>query len=428
MKPLLEQVKRNTKCITKLQCQIDDIELTPGPAGADGATPWILPATVYDNGLSYGIGAAVTYEGGYYYRTGNPLNPGYPPTPGSINASWTPVADGGLTGLTGQQGEQGIPGTDGAVGPAGLEWQGLWDTDTAYLADDAVSFGGASWFCINPITSTGNLDPSLDTGNWALLAAQGAQGLQGIQGPVGPSGVVVLTSEVLVGGPFNSPVVLTTDVTALNPTNNSSTASFRLPNMAGVANAVGKEFLVHNISENYTAQIRITSGIYATIRQNLSSNLNGYTPQTNTINLSRGRTARFIFLGTLVPWVGANPTQTWSLELLETTRPKTNSSLISITSTYASINNDVNRFLPTSATFNNVSFPVNPLDNKFLVGDSIIIANYSDTYNLNIVGGNILQYEMNSIGSSVPYVIAPKGIVRATLADSYYWVVEVITY
>lgn len=363
MKPLLEQVKRNTKCITKLQCQIDDIELTPGPAG-----------------------------------------------------------------LTGPQGAQGIPGIDGAVGPAGLEWQGLWDADATYAADDAVSFNGASWFCINPIATTGNLDPSLDTNTWALLAAQGAQGLQGIQGPVGPSGVVVITEEILVGGPSNSPVVLTTDVTALNPTNNSSTANFRLPDMAGVANAVGKEFLVHNISENFTAQIRATSGIYATIRQNLSSKLNSYTPQTNTINLSRGRTARFIFLGTLVPFAGANPTQTWSLELLETVRPRTNNSLTNITSTYASINNDVNRFLPTSATFNNVSFPANPLDNKFLIGDSIIIANYSDTYNLNIVGGNILQYEMNNIGSNVPYVIAPKGIVRATLADSYYWIVEVITY
>ena len=49
----------------------------------------------YNNGLDYGIGDAVTYLGGFYYRTGNPNNPGYPPQPGSINASWTPVADAG---------------------------------------------------------------------------------------------------------------------------------------------------------------------------------------------------------------------------------------------------------------------------------------------------------------------------------------------
>ncbi len=40
----------------------------------------------------------MTYSGGFYYRTGNPNNPGYPPAPGSINASWTPVADKGDPG------------------------------------------------------------------------------------------------------------------------------------------------------------------------------------------------------------------------------------------------------------------------------------------------------------------------------------------
>jgi hypothetical protein len=48
--------------------------------------------------VDYGLGDAVTYLGGFYYRTGNPLNPGYPPEPGIINASWTPVADGVASG------------------------------------------------------------------------------------------------------------------------------------------------------------------------------------------------------------------------------------------------------------------------------------------------------------------------------------------
>ncbi len=51
-----------------------------GSTGIQGPTPWTLPATVYDNGASYNLGAAVTFQGGYYYRTGNPLNPGYPQT------------------------------------------------------------------------------------------------------------------------------------------------------------------------------------------------------------------------------------------------------------------------------------------------------------------------------------------------------------
>jgi hypothetical protein len=87
------------------------------------------------------------------------------------------------SGAQGPQGPQGIPG---AVGPAGLNWQGSWSALGTYVADDAVGYGGASWFCINPVGPSGttpNLDP-----NWALLASQGAIGPVGPQGPVGPSG------------------------------------------------------------------------------------------------------------------------------------------------------------------------------------------------------------------------------------------------
>lgn len=89
-----------------------------GSTGIQGPTPWTLPATVYNNGFSYNLGDAVTYLGGYYYRTGNPLNPGFPPTPGSINASWTPVADGGATG---PDGATGIAGNDGSTGATGVQ-------------------------------------------------------------------------------------------------------------------------------------------------------------------------------------------------------------------------------------------------------------------------------------------------------------------
>ena len=97
-----------------------------GSTGIQGPTPWTLPATVYNNGFSYNLGDAVIYLGGYYYRTGNPLNPGFPPTPGSINASWTPVADGGATGPdgatgVGSQGSTGSTGIDGATGSTGIQ-------------------------------------------------------------------------------------------------------------------------------------------------------------------------------------------------------------------------------------------------------------------------------------------------------------------
>ena len=89
-------------------------------------------------------------------------------------------------GATGPQGVQGPAGPIGPVGPAGLTWKGAWTSGTSYVADDAVGYDGASWFCI--LATSGTSNPSVDTTHWALLAAQGAQGPQGVQGPTGPQG------------------------------------------------------------------------------------------------------------------------------------------------------------------------------------------------------------------------------------------------
>ena len=90
-------------------------------------------------------------------------------------------------GAQGPQGPQGVPGP---VGPAGLNWQGAWSALNSYVVDDAVGFGGASWFCVANI-GPGGANPPADPTSWALLASQGAtgpQGPQGIQGPQGPPG------------------------------------------------------------------------------------------------------------------------------------------------------------------------------------------------------------------------------------------------
>ena len=101
----------------------------------------------------------------------------------------------GPAGAQGVQGPAGPAGATGPVGPAGLEWQGAWAAATTYAADDAVGYGGASYFCILGITgNVSNADPASDTTHWALLAAQGATGAtgatgaQGPQGPQGPAG------------------------------------------------------------------------------------------------------------------------------------------------------------------------------------------------------------------------------------------------
>jgi hypothetical protein len=96
----------------------------------------------------------------------------------------------GPAGPAGSQGPTGPQGVPGPVGPAGLNWQGSWSASGTYVADDAVGYNGASWFCLNPVGPSAT-NPASDPTNWALLASQGAtgpQGPQGIQGPAGSGG------------------------------------------------------------------------------------------------------------------------------------------------------------------------------------------------------------------------------------------------
>lgn len=110
-------------------------------------------------------------------------------------------------GAQGPQGVQGPAGPLGPVGPAGLEWQGIWVSGTSYVADDAVGYDGASWFCI--LATSGTTTPDLDTTHWALLASQGAQGDQGVQGPTGAQGATSARTYNIWRAKINSSSVLT---------------------------------------------------------------------------------------------------------------------------------------------------------------------------------------------------------------------------
>jgi len=103
-----------------------------------------------------------------------------------------PQGPQGPAGVAGPQGPTGPQGVPGPVGPAGLTWQSAWVSGGSYVVDDAVGYGGASWFCIN--NTSGTTNPSLDTVNWALLASQGATGPQGPQGIQGPAGNATFAS------------------------------------------------------------------------------------------------------------------------------------------------------------------------------------------------------------------------------------------
>jgi hypothetical protein len=104
----------------------------------------------------------------------------------------------GPQGAPGAQGPIGPQGVAGPVGPAGLNWQGSWSALGTYVIDDAVGYGGASWFCIDPVGPSA-VTPDSDPTNWALLASQGSPGPQGPQG--------------IAGASSNSPVIIVADAT-----------------------------------------------------------------------------------------------------------------------------------------------------------------------------------------------------------------------
>ena len=109
----------------------------------------------------------------------------------------------GPTGPAGPTGATGATGPTGAVGPAGvtgLNFLGSWNSATSYVINDCVEFGGASYFCIDPVGPS-PLNPSFDVTNWALLASAGATGPQGpagLNGATGPQGSPLVPKVLLV--------------------------------------------------------------------------------------------------------------------------------------------------------------------------------------------------------------------------------------
>ena len=90
----------------------------------------------------------------------------------------------GTTGATGATGV-GITGATGATGPRGLLWLGAWSSGTNYVVDDAVSYLGSSWVCIQ---NHSNQAPAVPSSYWDLLAEQGATGATGLLGQTGATG------------------------------------------------------------------------------------------------------------------------------------------------------------------------------------------------------------------------------------------------
>ena len=178
----------------------------------------------------------------------------------------------GSAGPQGVQGPVGPAGAVGPVGPAGLNWQGAWVSGTSYVADDAVGYGGASWFCI--LATSGTTNPSVTPLNWALLASQGATGatgatgLQGPTGATGPSGAAAVSTRGTVGGGTfpNNETLLPYDINIINVGTGNL---FKLPNNA----PLGKEIIVDCLATVAT--------VYPFSGGGMESSVNGQVGQRN---------------------------------------------------------------------------------------------------------------------------------------------------
>lgn len=215
-------------------------------------------------------------------------------------------------GPAGPEGIQGPAGPPGPVGPAGLNWQGAWVSGTSYVADDAVGYDGASWFCI--LATSGTTNPATDTAHWALLASQGAVGPQGAQGPTGPqgpSGVSTSTQGFVTGGPDHTDAgILSYDFNNVNPV--MFNGNYKLPDNPPIGKVVT---VLNNSSETFSATVRsFASGTVLVGNYN-----NSY---TSSVNVKPGETSRFIYIGN----------DYWKVEYIASTNVSFNNFVLSASS------------------------------------------------------------------------------------------------
>jgi len=158
-----------------------------GPAGADGADALWNFIGEYDNGADYYPGDLVTYNGGTYYRVGEP-NPGYPPG----TSYWTTIAEPGTDGTNGS----GVPvgGTDGQILAKidGTDYNTEWiDNFTStvkhevkYIGDNTVPIGTPVYTVLNgnqnsstniPVNVASNASEATSSKTMGLLASSAAK-------------------------------------------------------------------------------------------------------------------------------------------------------------------------------------------------------------------------------------------------------------
>lgn len=204
MKPLSHSGRKH-----RGPCGRDGRQGPEGPRGA-GVINWRGP---WSSDASYAVNDAVVLDGSSFIAITVNHNSSPP------SASWHPLSLKGETGVQGQKGDrgergfqgergqtgiqgqrgstgqqgvagvqgiQGIRGRDGErgySGPVGMTWKYEWSPDTDYVANDAVSFNGASYIAVK--ANRLSYPPSA---YWNLLAQRGGAGEQGSIGLRGERG------------------------------------------------------------------------------------------------------------------------------------------------------------------------------------------------------------------------------------------------
>lgn len=103
-------------------------------------------------------------------------------SPADSRDDWT-INLAGEQGVQGETGETGNTGATGDTGPGWDQWQGAWQTATAYVENDAVENNGSSYICISDHTSGSDDDePGVGANTdtyWDLVASAGEDGEAG---------------------------------------------------------------------------------------------------------------------------------------------------------------------------------------------------------------------------------------------------------
>jgi Collagen triple helix repeat (20 copies) len=220
----------------------------PGATGATGAQgpagPQGPPASFQGTwlvGSSYALGSVVGFGGSSYVA----LTASVGREPDLSPTFWAVLAQAGMAGTPGATGP---PGPAGAPGMVGVTYRGTWVAGTAYLADDVVTFGGATY--LGTTTSLGS-EPDVSPALWAVLAVNGALGATGPAGAAATVSVGTVTTA-----PAGSQAIVTNSGTA-----NAAILNFTIPQGApgvggggggGGTSGIPFASLYHAVSFNFS--------------------------------------------------------------------------------------------------------------------------------------------------------------------------------